>query len=591
MNDRDRKQPAEPPSGISRRRLLGGMAAGAAAGAALPLAAPSRARVVSDAPERWDLEADVVCVGSGAAALTAAVTARHGGAQVVVLEKAPVTGGTTAKSGAVLWIPNHFGLRERGIEDRREDCICYICRYAFPELYSPTADHFGVPREDYERIAAFYDNGAAMVDFVRGIGALRLKEWRMWDLDIPPPDYLEHVPENKTPTGRPLAAVDESGRYCWGYGMIQQLESWLTAREVPVLTGHAVTDLVMADGRVVGVLAEADGAVKRIRARRGVIFGTGGYAHNVDLLHRFQEVFVYGSCAQRSAQGDFIPIAARLGARLANLQGGWRTGVILDQALENRAVGSGMFVPPGDSMLLVNRHGVRVVNEHRNYNDRTRIHAVFDPVAGDYPNRFLFMVYDRRTAAIVGENGQPPIRPTESYVIAGRDLEELAANIRKRLAEFGAPVAGFSLAGDFAANLAATVERFNGHARRGRDPDFRRGDFLYDREWHKVWGNFQYTDEFGPNPYPNPTLHPLAEEGPYYAIILAPGVLDTNGGPMTDASARVLDNRGRPIPGLYGAGNCIASPTRNAYCGAGGTIGPAMTYGYIAARHALEERP
>lgn len=572
---------------LTRRRLLGSAAGAAAAGlAAGTLAAERDAPAAAD--ERWDREADIVCVGSGAAALAAAVTARHAGAEVVVLEKGAVPGGTTAKSGAVFWIPNHYGLRARGIEDRREDCIAYLCRYAFPNHFSPEAEHFGVPAIDYERIAAFYDNGAAMVDFLRESGALRLREWRMWDRDIPAPDYLEHVPENRTPTGRPLAAINSDGSYAWGHGMIRQFQQFLEARGVTIQTGHAVTGILTDDsGAVRGVNVEHGGRSLRIRARKAVIFGTGGFAHNVDMLHRYQDTPVYGSCAQEWATGDLVPMAESVGALLGNLHGAWRMGVVLEQALANRVLGAGMFVPPGDAMLLVNRHGLRFVNEHRNYNDRSRSHGAFDPVAGDYPNRFQFMVYDRRTATIVGENGQPPIRPDTSYVIAGETLDALAVNIAARLETLGEQIDGFRLAPDFAGRLKATVAEFNGHARAGKDPLFQRGDHRYDRDWHAVWGAFRYTEAFPENPYPNPTLHPLGDEGPYYAIIIAPGVLDTNGGPMTNGSAQILAADYQPIPGLYGAGNCICSPTRNAYAGAGGTIGPAMTYGYIAARHAL----
>lgn len=572
---------------ISRRQALGGAFAG---GAALSLGANGlSAAGESQAPERWDLEADIVCVGSGAAAMSAATTAVTEGASVIVLEKAPVLGGTTAKSGAVFWIPNHYGLKARGVEDKREDCVQFLCRYAFPTLYSPDAPRFGLSALDYDRISAFYDYGSEAVDYIRQHGIFNLKEWRMWALDEPAVDYLAHVPENKTPTGRPLAATDAEGTFCWGWGMIEQMAAYLQARDVPVLTEHSVSELLTDEsGAVVGLSANTATGGVRVRARKAVIMGTGGFAHNTDMLQRFHEVFAYGSCAQLSAQGDFVPMAQKLGARMGNMHGAWRCAVVLEQALENRSVGTGMFVPPGDAMLLVNRYGKRFVNEHRNYNDRSRSHSTFDPNRAEFPNEFQFMIYDQRTAALVSEdNGQPPITPEESYVIKGETLADLATQIRARVASLSPAMGGFTLDDDFDSQMIAAVEQFNGYAVSGKDPDFGRGDQPYDVAWHRLWGLFNYTEAHAENPHPNSTMHPLAAAGPYYAIILAPGLLDTNGGPMTDAHARIVDEADQPIPGLYGAGNCICAPTRNAYAGAGGTIGPALTYGYIAAKHAV----
>ena len=339
---------------------------------------------------------------------------------------------------------------------------------------------------------------------------------------------------------------------------------------------------------MIGVSVETPDGLQRIRGHQAVIVATGGYAHNTDMIQRYQEVFAYGSCAMPSSQGDFIPLAGRVGAQMGNLHGAWRCGVVLEQALENRSVGTGLFVPPGDSILLVNRFGQRFVNEHRNYNDRSRSHATFDSNRVEFPNEFQFMVYDQRIVEIVGEqNGQPPIKPSESYVISGQTLSDLARKIVARIEALTPQLGGYQLDAAFVRNLESTVQSFNQYAVAGHDPDFGRGELPYDTAWHQLWALPTYTETHPANPYPNLSLHPLAAEGPYHAIIVAPGLLDTNGGPLTDSSARVVDKDFQPIPGLYGAGNCICAPTRNAYAGAGGTLGPALTYGYIAGKHAL----
>jgi hypothetical protein len=312
--------------------------------------------------------------------------------------------------------------------------------------------------------------------------------------------------------------------------------------------------------------------------------------HNPEFVAKYQRNRLYGSCAMPWSTGDFINIAGAGGARLGNMGSAWRTQIILEEALQSSKLAAGVFFPPGDSMLQVNRHGVRAVNENRNYNDRTEAHGIYDASQAEFPNQLLFMIYDQRTAeGFAGAYPLPKTPTGAAHVLSGETLDSLTESIDKRLNEISSSTGGFSLASDFSENLKATIERFNGFARAGSDTDFHRGDAAYDSEWHMVFSPMAADTKWPKNDNPSITMHPLSDEGPYYAMMLAAGCLDTSGGPVIDASARVLNTEDEPIPGLYGAGNCIASPSGEAYWGAGHTLGLSMTFGYIAANAAHRE--
>ena len=569
---------------INRRSLLAG------AGAAVATSAIG-ATASGQAIDHWDHETDVLCVGSGAAACTAAVAAVDAGARVMLVEKMPLPGGTTAKSSGVTWIPNHFVLRGLGIDDRREDCLRYLARYAYPQVYDATSPTLGLTAANYRLIEAFYDNGSAVIDRLQELNACRFKQFRLFQVDRPAPDYADHLPENKVPTGRALEPADGSGSRRGGGSMVNQMVDWLRNRNVPVLTDTRVTRLIMRDGRVIGVTASGKDGPIRIRARRGVVFGTGGFSHNVDLCERHQ-VALYGSCSMPGSTGDFIELAQEVGAKMGSLHTAWRTPVLFEQALESRAVAAGVFVLPGDSMIVVNKYGRRVVNEKRDYNDRTMVHFTFDPTREEYPNQLLFMLFDSRSLDAFGGDFPFPLdRREQPYLIEGEDWDGLFAALGTRLDKLRSRSGGVTLAPEFAANTRQAVDRFNSHARAGADPEFDRGLHLYDREWHLLFSARRKGTTQPPNPYPNITMHPFAPKGPYYAFILAAGSLDTNGGPVINEKSQVLGREDRPIAGLYGAGNCIASPSRAAYYGAGGTIGLAVTFGFIAGRNAARETP
>lgn len=261
---------------------------------------------------------------------------------------------------------------------------------------------------------------------------------------------------------------------------------------------------------------------------------------------------------------------------------------MIEVYLENPEGSGNVFYIPGDSVLEVNKFGRRTMDEKRNYTDRAMTHFVWDPVRAEWTNMLQFLIFDSRTVTLWQNNPPyPAASETPSYLITAKTLDELAVEISKRLAKHAPHTGGFSLSADFANNLKETIVRFNEYAKTGKDLEFGRGDQVYDCEWTTYPPSVQGI--VWPDPAsPNYTMYPFSDTGPYYAIILGAGTLDTNGGPLTDGNARVLDWDGKPIPGLYGAGNCIASPTANAYWGGGSTIGPGLTFGCLAARCAAQ---
>ncbi len=261
----------------------------------------------------------------------------------------------------------------------------------------------------------------------------------------------------------------------------------------------------------------------------------------------------------------------------------------MEQALTDPNGVHNIFYVPGDSVLEVNRYGLRIMDEKRNYNDRAMVHFVWDPQRAEWTNMLVFMIFDQRTASLWQGFPPYPVQGTPAdYIVSANTWDELTAGIASRLKTLSAHTGGFDLAPAFQKNLVQTVARFNEFARTGKDNDFNRGDFNYDREWTTFPPTVPGT-VWPPAGSANYTMYPLSGQGPYYAVILGAGTLDTNGGPVINHRAQVLDVDDKPIPGLYGAGNCIASPTANAYWGAGSTIGPALTFGYLAGLHAAAE--
>jgi hypothetical protein len=231
---------------------------------------------------------------------------------------------------------------------------------------------------------------------------------------------------------------------------------------------------------------------------------------------------------------------------------------------------------------MVNRYGRRAMNEKATYNERGQVHYHWDASRREYTNYLMFWLFDDELVNCeqASRFRFPIPGPGEKldYVISAPTWPELVTAIGERLAKLAPHTGGVTLDAEFERNLEATLARFNAMAAEGKDLDFARGESQIEKAWAQAPRKGAVTG----------AMHPFARPGPYHCIILGPAALDTKGGPVVDEHARVLSQSGEPIGGVYGAGNCVASPAGQAYWGAGGTIGVALTYGFIAAQDAVK---
>jgi succinate dehydrogenase/fumarate reductase flavoprotein subunit len=355
---------------------------------------------------------------------------------------------------------------------------------------------------------------------------------------------------------------------------------------IDVRTDHRVQRLIRHDSAVVGVVASTpDTVAHRIRARKAVIFATGGFTHNPELRRNFLNVPVYGGCAATTNEGDIVAIASPVGAQLRNMNYAWMCPVSLEKAIARDPDMIGMFSVAGDSTVFVNKYGRRVVNEKLQYNELAHTFFHWDASAAEYPNLVLAQIWDQRSQdySASTEYGRLIVPPgaDDSHVIKGTTLEDLAQGIEERLTRYASVTGGLRLAPGFLPDLKVTLQRFNAIAQEGVDRDFHRGERAV-----QLLFNGSVKEEPGRT---NPTLWPISETGPYYAALVTGGTLDTKGGPKATPDGQIVDDMDRPIAGLYGVGNCVASASAQAYWAGGATLGPIITFAYRAARAAHAE--
>lgn len=564
---------------------------------------------MSQQPPRPALECDVLVVGSGAGGLSTAITAKKNGLDVVVIEKEEYFGGTTAFSGGVLWIPGNRHAKANGVQDSREAARTY--------LQNETGAFF-----DAEAVDAFLEHGPEMVEFFEretavkfvptlypdyhpdvggGVDIGRSILAAPYDIRQLGDDMARLRPPLKTITFigmmfnssnadlkhffnatrsltsfvyvakrlathmKELALYRRGINVTSGNALAARLARSALDLNIPIHTGTAARELLLENGRVVGARVQGPQGELRIAARRGVVLACGGFSHD---LERIRQAYPH----LRRGGEHLSPVPAGNtgdGARMAEAAGG-RVEIRYPQPaawmpVSRVPLGKGRYgvfphlldrYKPG--IIGVLRDGRRFTNESNSYHD---VGAALIRACEGLGETAMWLICDRTAIAKYGlgyaKPAPMPLAPLlrSGYLQKAGTLAELAAKV------------GIDPHG-----LAETVRAHNAGARYGEDPEFGRGSTSFNR----------YLAD--PEHKPNPCVAPI-ERGPFYALKVIMGDLGTFDGIRTSVAGEVLDGQGAAIPGLYAVGNDRASVMGGNYPGAGITLGPIMTFGYITGRH------
>jgi 3-oxosteroid 1-dehydrogenase len=538
----------------------------------------------------WDETADFVIIGSGGGSMCAALACVDLGIKPLILEKTDMAGGSTAMSGGILWIPANSLMAEAGVADSVEEGLHYLTGLV-PDQ----------PGSTPERKRAYVETGREMVDWL-GTKGIKWVYCRGW------PDYYDERPGGKA-QGRSLAMelFDRNRLGPWkdklrgnffpipvqgteghklalfartlkGFAVSLKV-AWRMARkralgiayasnggaiqgrmleaalkhDVDIRLNHGVTDFVVEQGRVTGVIVDAGGVSRRIGATKGVLINAGGFAHNAEMRAKYgpQPSSTEWTVSNPGDTGEMIQRAMDLGIAVHGLDRAiW---CVYSRQPDGRpGMHANELAKP--HLIVVDKNGKRITDESCSYMETGQ--NIYR--AGAVP---CFAIMDRRHRARYNWAMTPPRYMPPDWLSSG--YMKKAASLRELAVKAGIDPDG----------LEAEVTRFNGFVEQGHDADFHRGERAYDR----YFGD--------PRNTPSPTLGTLSE-APFYAVTLYPGDVGTYGGIVTDEWGRVIKEDGAVLPGLYATGNSTASVTGDRYPGAGASIGASFIFGYRAALHA-----
>lgn len=556
---------------------------------------------------KFDKEVDVLVVGSGAGALTAAIVAqREGCKDVLVVEKSDKYGGTSAMSGGGIWIPNSHYARAEGVQDSAEEAL----RYMRAVIGDETSE---------ERQRTYVEKASEMLEYMAKHSRLQYETVPYSDYypempggkeghrtHQPTPMHAKHLGEHfhtlREPPSQVLVAgrltmtmkegrafltqakgwklifirmalsyfLDIKGRLqgkrsrrlTMGNALIGQLRWTMLERGIDLWLKSPLVELIEDNGAVVGAVIEREGKRLQIRARKGVVIGAGGFEHNQQMREQYlpKPTSTEWSGSQINNTGDGIRAAMSVGAATDLMNHAWWAPAVKIPGWDRPFIIFAERSLPG--LVIVNKAGKRFQNEAAPYLESGL--AFYQANKEDEPTIPGYVIFD---AVFRKKFPFGPIAPGYSMPDSALSKRVWAVMVKADTIEELAQKIGVD-----ARNLAETVRRNNEFAKTGKDQDFHRGESYYDR----YYGDARTS--------PNPCIAPIAQ-APYYALPIYPGDIGTKGGALTDVNGQVVRENGEPIPGLYAVGNSAASVMGSKYPGAGATLGPAMTFGYLAAKH------